>query len=333
MKTFEEILFPFKLRWEYALGNVAHDITNAPTLSTRASTLYPGFVAAHPCPRIGVLSLMLPVGCNATCPNICFTDITRWQKASGHLTLDQILTLLEEFKELGGKVLRIIGDGEPTLYAGVTNIAAWCREAGIKVIVFSNGLTMPKSILSEYEQGGIHFYIKLWSENIALQGHLVAPRTPYRYRDGDYGLAPTIFYELLERNATGVGFQVMFSSLNEEDAWGIIQGPKQNLPMLIEDFIPQGAGTSHGELAPKLPSPATKACCQPQRSSYLAIVNSYGRLQAGTFVPEDAVPLAGMMKEVWGRVYSSETLFMEARYPENGGCFCEKFRKSKQSLA
>lgn len=332
MKTFEEILFPFKLRWEYALGNVAHDVANTPKLSTRASALYPGFSASVPHPRVGVLSLMLPVGCNAACPNICYTDIGYWHKTSEHLTQEQVLSLLEEFKGLGGKVLRIIGDGEPTLYTGLTDIARWCRGVGVELIVFSNGLTLPKSILREYEQGGIHFYLKLWSEDVTLQNRLVTPRIPYQYRHGNHGLAPTTFYELLERDATRVGFQVMFSSLNEEDAWRIIQGPKQNLPMLIEDFIPQGAGSGHAAFAPKLPSPATKACSQPQRASYLAVVNSHGQLQAGTFVPEGAVPVVGRLKEVWGRVYNSETLFMTARYPENAGCFCEKVRQSKQSL-
>ncbi|MFA4872536.1 MAG: radical SAM protein [Patescibacteria group bacterium] len=329
IKTFDDILFPLQMRWEYALGNVASDSRgefDKKQFNERAPRLYPGFNHVAPHPRIGVMNLMIPVGCNATCPNICYTDIGKRRRTTEHLTFRQILGLLEQFRSLGGKLVRIVGDGEPVLYRELPQLCQWVWEKGLNLVIFSNGVLMPQSMLQEYERGNLYFYIKLWSERIDVQKAMVAPKIPYRYQDGDIGLAPSSFYQLYEIDLSRVGFQVMFSSLNEEDAWRIVQGPKSKLPLLVENFIAQGAGAGHTELTPRVVSPATKACTQPERSSYLCVVNSCGRLQAGTFVPEGAIPIIGQLTDVWSSIFTSHEPFFEARYPAEPGCFCERFR-------
>lgn len=337
LRTFEELLFPAQSRWEYAMGNCAHDARTVSRelkdhLYARAHTLYPGFDRAIPNTRIGVMSLMIPIGCNARCPSICYTNIADWRRRSEHLTACELLALVREFALLGGKLVRIIGDGEPTLHKDFPALCECIRTEGLNVIVFSNAVSIPTPVLREYEKGNLYFYLKLWSEREEVQNGMVAPCTPYRYTDGVMGRAPEAFYALREMDETRVGFQVMFSSANEADAWNIVEGPKSQLPLLVEDFLPFGAGNGNHELAPSKLVPATKACTRPERASYLAVVNSSGMLQAGTFVPVEAQPAKGRLGEVWGTVYASKELFFEARYPEVPGCFCAKQRQKQTGL-
>lgn len=329
MRIFEDALFPRALRWEYAIGNVVSDAgcvgeNFKEEFVRKANLLYPDWQTADSRARIGMLSLMLPVGCNASCPGICFTDIQNWKRRPDHLSFEEIIGILEEFRIMGGRVVRIIGDGEPTLYRQFPELAQWCRQSGIGLVVFTNGVVMPRTVVEEYAQGGVYFYVKLWSEDKDVQTRMVAPRVPYRYYDGPLGKAPQTFYDLYEIDPGRVGFQVMASSINLEDAMRIINGPKKELPILAEPFIPEGAGKDHKELMVKS-FHGTKACERPPRRSYLAVVNSVGRLQAGTFVPEGAVSVKeNKFTEVWSRIHATNNLFFKARY--SAGCFCEAMR-------
>ncbi|MBI5135242.1 radical SAM protein [Candidatus Uhrbacteria bacterium] len=295
---------------------------------TAANLLYPGWQKAQPCPRIGVMSLMLPVGCNATCPNICYTDAENWRRKSEHLTTDQLQTLINEFAKQGGRLVRIIGDGEPLLYREMATLCQWIRDANMQLVVFSNGVAIPQTFLQEYERGSVWVYLKLWSEREAVQQKLVAPRTPYVYCHGEMGLAPQSFYQLWQIQPARVGFQVMVSSINAEDVTLILSGPKRTLPMLVEPFIAHGAGKGHDEFKPQSLPPSTKACSKPPRSSYLAVVNSQGQLQPGTFIPKDLVSVKkGQLLSVWQSVFATKTLFYRGRYEE--GCLCEKFHSEQ----
>lgn len=337
-KTFEDELFPRSLRWEYALGNVAHDFASVQQvertgqtatlkkeLLEKAPKFFPEFEKAPPLPRIGVMSLLLPVACNATCPSICFTDMINWRPHKDHLSFDEILGVLREFHQMGGKLVRIIGGGEPVLYRQLPDLCSWIREAGdMNIVVFTNGVILPEPVRKAYEQGNMYIYAKLWSENVDVQNRMVAPRIPYTYHYGDVGWAPTSFYALREIDPQRVGFQVMFSSTNYEDALAIINGPKKDLPLLIEPFVPEGSGKGRNDLIPPQMPPSTKACEAPARSSYLAVVNQFGHLQAGTFVPEKSVNIVGQLAKVWGSIFTSRTMFFDSRYSQ--GCFCELMR-------
>lgn len=73
LPTFEEILFPLKLRRQYALGNVHADVSsclasagvyhNLPTVATKC---YGNYNEEKPARRIGFVTLFAPVGCNAS---------------------------------------------------------------------------------------------------------------------------------------------------------------------------------------------------------------------------------------------------------------------------
>jgi len=325
--TFEDQLFPQNLRLDYALGNVASDATVvskalSETFHEQAQKFFPQFRSFEPRPRIGQLSLLLPVGCNAACPTICYTDVTNWKQKSEDLKPEQILDILEEFKTLGGKVIRIIGVGEPTLYRQLPQLCKWTRKNRMHLIIFSNGLEISKTMIEEYQKGRLYIYLKLWSETTDVQNQMVAPRRPYVYSSGIVGNAPRSFYELWEVDSRRVGFQVMFSRTNFEDATRIISGPKSRLPLFIDPFLASGAGAGHEELiSPALPA-ETKHCSKPPRASYLAVINNCGELQPGTFINDEAVPITdGRLAETWRTVFATKNLFFEARYSD--GCFCE----------
>ena len=353
LRTFEDALFPEKLRWEYAHAtwkstqgkrvggghcdtnitkcDIACFNTTARLLmrSEIARMLYPKantdpYETCCYVPMIGIMNLMVPVGCNASCPGICFTDIGNWKPDSAHLTPYELYEILEEFSLMGGKLIRIVGDGEPVLYKELPGLCRWARCFGKNVIVFTNGLTIPEPVIHEYEKGSLFFYIKLWSEDAETQNRLVTPKRPYKYTDGPLGNAPDVFYQLHAIDPERVGFQVMVSKLNEADARRIISGPKTKVPLFIEAFIPEGAGRDHRELIVQGFS-YTKSCEQPPRGSYLAVINSKGELQAGTFVSEGAVCVkGGKLKRTWGNIFTSSELFFKARY--DSGCFCEQMR-------
>lgn len=326
LHTFETSLFPDELRWRYALANIAHDAARSnsrPEFSAKASQFYPGFESAVGAPMMGVMNLMIPIGCNATCPSICYTDIVNWKSKSAHLSFRDLVALIEEFRELGGRLIRIVGDGEPVLYAQLPALCRIARTAGIDVLVFSNGIMLPDTVCAAYAEGNLYFYVKLWSEDVVVQTRMVAPKRPYVYVDGCVGTAPSAFYELFAIDPTRVGFQVMLSALNEPDARQILHGPKTEVPLFIEPFIPEGSGRNRLDLIVR-DCAVTKTCDRPPRASYLGIVNSSGELQAGTFVPERAVSVKGRLRQVWSEVFSADDLFFRARF--TSGCFCEAMR-------
>lgn len=330
LRTFEDELFPIKDRWEYALGNVASDAKHVgPEFKDRfafvAPQLYRGYKDTPWRVRVGIMNLMLPVGCNAECRDICYTDIAHWRRQTEHLTSRQLFKILEQFfADLEGRVIRIVGDGEPTLWRGFPRLCEWAEDSMIDLVVFTNGVRLSPSARAAFRYECVNFYVKLWSENPAKQNQLVRPRTPYRYVNGELGPAPAPFYELYAIDPKRVGFQVMVSTLNEVDARAIINGPKSTVPLFVEPFIPEGAGRGYTDFL-VADFPFTKTCSQPPRASYLAVVNSRGHLQAGTFVPEPSVSVRdGNFANVWKQQFVRDPHFFAARY--TGGCFCERMR-------
>lgn len=333
MNIFEETLFPAGRRWDYALGNVASDLKLSKgkrhaEILTKAKRLYPGALETEPFPKIGVLNLMLPVGCNASCPRICYIG----PKKTQGISFPSLIDLIKQFATIGGKLIRIVGDGEPALYPHFVELCLLARELNLDVIVFTNGIgELSADILKEYSRGRLYFYVKLWSEDLAEQTALVCPKQgwEYEYTVGQYGLAPKPFYQLHKVDPNKVGFQVMTCSLNEKSAKKIFSGPKQKLPIFSEPITLAGkAENLHNLLPKKLNFPITKFCSNPPRGSYLATLNSSGKIQAGTFVPENAVSAIGKdLKSIWENLCLENELFFQARYTQ--GCFCEAVRTGK----
>lgn len=332
MNIFENALFSERKRWNYALGNVASDLNLSKgerrvEVLAKTMQIYSKALAIKPFSRIGVLSLMLPVGCNATCPKICYIG----KKRIKGISFIDLIALIEQFKAAGGKLIRIVGEGEPTLYSHIIELCSKSRNLGLDIIVFTNGVgTLPSSILREYEMGRLYFYVKLWSEDLAEQTALVCPKKgwSYEYVDGQFGLAPKPFYQLYELDSKRVGFQVMACELNEQSAWKIVTGLKKDLPIFSEPIILAGNSACRSDLALLRNFPTAKFCSRPPRGSYMAIINSIGELQPGVFVPESAVNIVGKnLLDIWKYLCLENKLFFRARYSEC--CFCEAVRMAK----
>ena len=163
MDIFEDTLFPMRSRWDYALGNVASDLRlskekQCAEILAKAKQLYPEALETDSFPRIGVLNLMLPVGCNATCPRICYTE----RKQPQGISFANLIDLIKQFAKIGGKLIRIVGDGEPTLYPHFVELCQLGRKLNLDLIVFTNGVgKLSADILKEYSHGRLHFYVKL----------------------------------------------------------------------------------------------------------------------------------------------------------------------------
>lgn len=329
MRIFETKLFPEGMRREYALGNVASDRA----LSTgkrhdevlaAAGKIYPEALTANPFPRIGFLNLMLPVDCNATCPKICYIG----RKRTKGISFAELISVVEQFAKAGGKLIRIVGDGEPTLYPQFVELCRGARELNLDVICFTNGVgELSTDILKEYIYDRLYFYVKLWSEDSAKQTEMVCPKKGwvYGYVDGQLGLAPKPFYQLYAIDSERVGFQVIASSLNEDDAHAIMTGLKKDCPMWVEVMIPAGYGYSHQDLA-NVKGDFPRDCSHggSPRGGYMATINSLGQFQAGIFVHEGAVSVIEKdLMAIWKTLCLKSELFFQARYET--GCFCRRY--------
>lgn len=333
--TFEDRLVSPRQKWDYALGNVACDADGIPAqwreqFERVAEAFYPGYKQREPVRGVLMLNVLLPGGCNATCPGICYTDWQAQQPSTKKLSRKLLMASTRDFQALGGKIIRIVGVGEPTLSRDFLPLCEVAAELGIALVVFSNGVTLSKRIAQEYERNPcLYFYLKHWSDREEEQNRLVQPKPSYRYVEGMYGSASHVLYDLLERDPNRVGLQVMVAQPNLDEVKQIIASPKQYLPIFLEPFIPAGAGKLHPNWVVDN-FPVTKSCDNPTRASYLAVVNQRGELQAGTFVEEDAMPLTEQgFRAIWDSAFTTQRVFFQARY-HGQGCFCELMRNKVQ---
>lgn len=76
------------------------------------------------------------------CPNKClhcssYSDITRTMK----LSTDKILSIINSAKELNTEIISISG-GEPFLHEGLAEIVQYAKMQGIKVYIYTSGITI-----------------------------------------------------------------------------------------------------------------------------------------------------------------------------------------------
>ncbi|MGD8719886.1 MAG: radical SAM protein [Candidatus Zixiibacteriota bacterium] len=58
---------------------------------------------------------------------------------TGKLTFDEILKVIKEFASLGGKSVKILGEGEPLLREDILGILSYIRELGMVPVLFTGG--------------------------------------------------------------------------------------------------------------------------------------------------------------------------------------------------
>lgn len=78
--------------------------------------------------------------CNMNCPFCSCSEVDRKQQ----LTLEQIIELIDEAKELGTKAVTISGGGEPLIHPEIEDIVKYIHNSGMEIGLVSNGLLLAK---------------------------------------------------------------------------------------------------------------------------------------------------------------------------------------------
>lgn len=329
--SFEEELVPLRDRVVCALGNLTGDLAEAqPTIAgmiapwtERIRGLLPEKLEAltHP-PKILVLNLLVPVGCNATCPGVCGTDVNNYRVKPDDLTLEDIVTLLQEFSALGGKVVRIVGIGEPILYPKLPELTALATKLKLALLVCTNGLDLPPRVLEAYarKDSTLRFEVKLWSQNPETQTRLVGPkgRRSYHYvTDPIIGSVPEVFARLREANPGRVGFRVLVYRDNLPDAQSILTGPiPDEVSVYVDHFLAQGEGRDHAEL--RVENSILAPTCffsRPRWPFFAASVTQDGTLVGVLERDAKGVLVRGNNLEgLWKTVFAKNPAFQKLRY-------------------
>ncbi len=83
------------------------------------------------------LTLDLAVPCS--CFNNCIFCGYRFTQEGKRLSTAEILRIVDEFKELGGKSIKIVGEGEPLLRDDILKILKYIHSIGLKPVLFTCG--------------------------------------------------------------------------------------------------------------------------------------------------------------------------------------------------
>jgi MoaA/NifB/PqqE/SkfB family radical SAM enzyme len=98
------------------------------------------------------LMLTLPFKCNYRCPK-CFNLVNNQPVTSGDpLTLDEIMRTIDAAKALGGRVVVIAGEGEPTLDANIRTIVSRIDDFGMIPIIYSNASSLNSDWATFYRE-------------------------------------------------------------------------------------------------------------------------------------------------------------------------------------
>ncbi len=99
------------------------------------------------------LMLNLPFVCNYKCTK-CFNlerDVPHKDKSDKYLSLKERFGLIDQAQEMGGKVVVIAGEGEPSLDKNIKELVSYAYQKGLNSIVYSNGSLMTKDLVQFYK--------------------------------------------------------------------------------------------------------------------------------------------------------------------------------------
>jgi MoaA/NifB/PqqE/SkfB family radical SAM enzyme len=94
--------------------------------------------------------LNLPYHCNYRCRK-CFNLQNDEPEIIGNsLSLREVIAIIAEAKELGGRVVVIAGEGEPSLDPHIRKIVSAIRDAEMLPIIYSNGASLSRHLAGFY---------------------------------------------------------------------------------------------------------------------------------------------------------------------------------------
>jgi len=118
------------------------------------------------------LMLNLEFGCNYRCRKCFNLEDGRPPLPKEPVSPEKRLGLIAEAKELGGKVVVIAGEGEPTLDRNIKSIVGEAGNLDMIPIVYSNGSTLSPQWIEFYRDSGAVLVVSLDSLNPATYDYL-----------------------------------------------------------------------------------------------------------------------------------------------------------------
>lgn len=122
------------------------------------------------------LMINLPFECNYRCPK-CFNlyeDRPKVPKES--ISLDEVIKLINDTKELGGKAVVMTGEGEPSLHKGIRKIVTEINSLDMVPIVYSNGSVLDKEFVRFYKENNTVIVFSLDSLDLEKYDKLTRTR-------------------------------------------------------------------------------------------------------------------------------------------------------------
>jgi len=97
--------------------------------------------------KLEYLMLNLPFACNYRCRKCCNSERKGIGYEATDLHISEIISIINEAKKIGIRVLVIAGEGEPFLYRRIKTIIKKASELGIISYIFTNGSILNKKNL------------------------------------------------------------------------------------------------------------------------------------------------------------------------------------------
>lgn len=94
------------------------------------------------------LDFAIPSGCR----NNCFYCGYRQPTPEG-LTREEIFSVIDQFREIGGKSIKILGEGEPFIRSDILEILEYIFKSGLKPVLFTCGDTIGDEKLAKQIHG------------------------------------------------------------------------------------------------------------------------------------------------------------------------------------
>jgi MoaA/NifB/PqqE/SkfB family radical SAM enzyme len=114
------------------------------------------------------LMMNLPYECNFRCKK-CFNLVDgRPRKYDKLISLEKRIDLIEQAKEIGGKVVVFAGEGEPNLNKDINEMVEYTNKSNMIPIIYSNGSTLTKERIEFYKKNNssIIFALDSIKENV-----------------------------------------------------------------------------------------------------------------------------------------------------------------------
>jgi molybdenum cofactor biosynthesis enzyme MoaA len=194
-------------------------------------------------------SIDLSNPCNLNCP-YCFVeekDSERKLRFKDELSLDEQISVIDDFYRSGARTVNIVGAGEPTIDIGFERIITEIARRNMTPVVFTNGIRLADhpNLLDMLYEVGATLVMKYDSADPHVQD-LVAGRMGYTALRNQ-AIEGAFNRGFQSYNPTRLGFDIIaIRGIHNELSMIHRFCRRHNIFPIIADFIPTGR-TSHGE--------------------------------------------------------------------------------------